>query len=329
MKRRDFAALLAGLAVSLPLSSRAQQTPKLPRIGLLLYGSLSASGYQVDGGHPFFVGLREAGLIDGRNVIIIVRGADGHTERLPQLAHELVAANSDVIVTAGPQPVQAAKDATATIPIVMAIVSDPVTYGFVANLAHPGGNMTGLSMLNTELSSKRIEFLREAAPAITRVAVFTDPSMGPQGLPETAAAAHALGLELQIIKLAPAQVLDGSAEAELGEAQALLVMPTPFYNLPAVRKRIGEMAQRLHLPSMCEEVSFVRDGCLLSYGPDFAAMWQRSAVYVDKILKGAKPADLPVEQPTKFNLFVNAATAKALGLTVPQSILTRADELIE
>jgi putative ABC transport system substrate-binding protein len=211
----------------------------------------------------------------------------------------------------------------------MAVISDPVTYGFVDSLARPGGNLTGLSMVNTELSSKRLELLKETAPEITRVAVFTDPSMGPQGLPETTVAAHALGLELQLLPLTAGEIERGFVEAERGRAQALLVMPTPFYNLPEVRRRLGALALQYRLPSMCEELSYVRDGCLLSYGPDFPAMWRRSAVYVDKILKGAKPADLPVEQPTRFNFFVSLNTAKSLGLSIPQAILQRADEVIE
>jgi len=296
------------------------------RIGILLYNSLKSPSPDA---HPLLAGLRDVGLIEGKNATIIVREANGHTDRLQQFAAELVAARPDVIVTAGPQPIQAVKRATATIPIVMAIVSDPVTYGFVEGLAHPGGNLTGLSMVNTELSSKRLELLKDVAPNITRVAVFTDPTMGPQGLPETTTAAQALGIELQILTVTAAQIDTGFAEAERGRAEALLVMPTPFYNLPEVRQRIGQMALQHRLPTMCEEVLYVRDGCLLSYGPDFAAMWRRSAVFVDKILKGAKPADLPVEQPTKFDLFVNATTAKALGLTLPPLLLARADEVIE
>jgi putative tryptophan/tyrosine transport system substrate-binding protein len=296
------------------------------RIGLLLYGSLQQYGPEE---HPFLTGLRDVGLLPGRNVTILVRGAEGHVERLRQLAAELIAAKPDIIVTAGPQPIQAVKDATSSIPIVMAIVSDPVTYGFAATLAHPGGNLTGMSMVNTELSSKRLELLKEAAPGRSRVAVFTDPTMGPQGLSETEAAAPALGLELQIITITAGQIDEGLAKAERGRAEALLVMPTPFYNLPELRSRIGELALRQRLPSMCEEISYVRAGCLLSYGPDFGAMWRRSAAYVQKILDGASPGDLPIEQPTQFNLFVNLGIAKALGLEMPPSILARADEVIE
>jgi putative ABC transport system substrate-binding protein len=296
------------------------------RIGLLLYGSLQQYGPEE---HPFFTGLRDVGLSPGRNVTIVVREAEGHVEQLRQLAAELIAANPDIIVTAGPQPIQAVKDATSSIPIVMAIVSDPVTYGFAATLAHPGGKLTGMSMVNTELSSKRLELLKEAAPGRSRVAVFTDPTMGPQGLSETEAAAPFLGLKLQIISVTASHIDDGFAETERGRAEALLVMPTPFYNLPEVRSRVGELALRQRLPSMCEEVSYVRAGCLLSYGPDFGQMWRRSAAYVDKILRGASPGDLPIEQPTKFNLFVNLGIAKALGLEIPPSILARADEVIE
>ena len=322
MRRRDLL-ILGGAAAAWPLTARAQQKP-MPVIGVLLYGAKSP-----DQEHPLLAGLREVGLMDGKTATILVREAEGEAERLPRLAAELVTAKPDVLVTAGPQPIRAAKEATSTIPIVMAIVSDPVTYGFVASLARPAGNLTGLSMVNTELSSKRIELLREFQPSIFRVVVFTDPSMGPQGLDETAAAARALGLDLQILPLAATEIDHGFAEAKRGQAQALLVMPTPFYNLPEIRRKLGGLALQHGLPSMCEEISYVRDGCLASYGPDFSAMWRRSAVYVDKILKGAKPGELPVEQPTKFELFVNLQTAKALNLTVPQSLLARADEVIE
>jgi putative tryptophan/tyrosine transport system substrate-binding protein len=315
--------LRSGFAVAQGLAPGAN---KPARIGVLLYGS---KAQYAPAEHPFFAGLRDLGLVEGGNVIVLVREAEGRPDRLPQLAAELVAEKPDVIVSAGPQPIEAVKNATATIPIVMAIVSDPVTYGFVASLPHPGGNLTGLSMVNTELSSKRIELLKEIAPGITRIAVFTDPTMGPQGLPETAAAARTLGLELQVLELTGAEIERGFAEAERGQAQALLVMPTPFYNMPDVRRRIGTLALQHRLPSMCEEVSYVRDGCLLSYGPDFTAMWRRSATYIIKILQGAKPAELPVEQPTKFNFFINLQTAKALGLTVPPILLAMADEVIE
>ena len=328
MKRRHLLGLLGGAVGSSMAGGLAIAAGRgePPRIAILLYGSLLQHDFPE---HPLLVGLRDVGLVGGKTATVMVREAEGHPERLPQLAGELVAENPDIIITAGPQPIAAVKNATATIPIVMAIVSDPVTYGFVDGLARPGGNLTGLSMVNTELSSKRLELLRDTAPEIARVAVFTDPSMGPQGLPETTAAARALGLELQLLPMTAAEIERGFVDAERGRAQALLVMPTPFYNLPEVRRRIAALAIQHRLPSMCEEISYVRDGCLLSYGPDFPAMWRRSAVYADKILKGAKPADLPVEQPTKFNFFVSLKTAKALGLTVPQSVLARADEVIE
>lgn len=297
----------------------------MPVIGILFSSRATYPGPD----HPLMLGLREVGLVDAKTATIIVRDAEGDPERLSGLAAELIAAKPDVLVSAGPQPIAALKRATATIPIVMSIVSDPVAYGFVQSLAHPGGNLTGLSMLNTELSSKRIQLLREVMPDIARVAVFTDPSMGPQGLAETTAAARTLGLDLQVLPLTAEQIAAGFADAEKGKAQALLIMPTPFYNFTAVRQRLGALAVQYHLPSMCESATFVRDGCLMSYGPDFAAMFRRSAVYVDKILKGAKPADLPIEQPTKFDLVINLRTAKTLGLTMPQLLLARVDEVIE
>jgi putative ABC transport system substrate-binding protein len=328
VKRRLLLAFLGGSAITslMTSGSMAASRGEAPRIAILLYGSLQQHPGPE---HPLLLGLRDVGLVDGKTATILMREAEGHPERLPQLAGELVAQNPDIIVTAGPQPIAAVKNATSTIPIVMAIVSDPVTYGFVDGLARPGGNLTGLSMVNTELSSKRLELLKETAPEIARVAVFTDPSMGPQGLPETTAAARLLGLELQVLSLTAEEIERGFAEAERGRAQALLIMPTPFYNLPEVRRQLGALAIQHRLPSMCEELAYVQDGCLLSYGPDFPAMWRRSAVYVDKILKGAKPADLPVQQPTQFKFVVSLKTAKAMGIGVPAAVLARADEVIE
>ena len=297
-----------------------------PRIAILLYNSLLQQGGPED---PVILGLRDVGLVDGKTATILVREAEGNPDRLSQLAAELVAQKPDVIITAGPQPIAAVKNATTTIPIVMAIVSDPVTYGFVDSLSQPGGNLTGLSIMNTELSSKRLELLKEMAPRIRHVAVFTDPTMGPQGLSETAGAARLLGLELQVLSLNADEIKRGFIEAEQGQADALLVMPTPFYNIPDVRQRLGAQSIEHRWPSICEEISYVLDGCLSSYGPDFPAMWRRSAVFVDKILKGAKPADIPVEQPTQFNFFVNKRTAEAIELPIPQSILVRANEIIE
>ena len=295
------------------------------RIGILL----SSSRMFLPAEHPVFGGLRDVGLVDGRNATVLVRDADGDARRMPQLARELVAAQPDIIISAGPPAVQALKLATTTIPIVFAIISDPVAYGIVASFARPGGNLTGLSMVNTELSGKRLELLKELSPKITRIAVVTDPALGPQGLPETKMTAQRLGLELQIIESSPTELEHAFAEARRGGAQAVLVMPTPFYNITSIRHYLAEQAVQSRLPSMCEEISYVRDGCLLSYGPDFIEMWRRSAVYVDKILKGANPADLPVEQPTKFNLFVNQKTAKSLGITIPVTMLARADEVFD
>ena len=236
------------------------------RIGVLFYSS------RVNGPaeHPLFVGLREVGLLDGRNATLIIRDAEGQPERLPQLAAELVAAGPDVIITAGPQAVQAAKAATTTIPIVFAIISDPISYGVVASLAHPGGNLTGLSMVNTLLTSKRLELLKETAPWIARVAVFTDPTMGKQGLPETTIAAHALGLDLRIRNTPPTEFDRAFAEALSDDAQALLIMPSPFFNIHELRQHMAEQALRQKLPSMCEEVSYVRAALsVVRRDPDF------------------------------------------------------------
>jgi putative ABC transport system substrate-binding protein len=323
--------LLAALVLGVPGWNFAWGQAAVPgrdrpaRIGILL----SNAHIFAPAEHPVFVGLREVGWLDGQNATLILRDAEGQSGRLPELAADLVAAKPDVIITAGPQAVQAVKNATTTIPVVFAIISDPVTYGVVASLAHPGGNLTGLSMVNTVLSSKRLELLREVAPGIARVAVFTDPTMGPQGLPETRAAAASLGLDLQVLNTTPTELERAFADAQQGRAQALLIMPTPFFNVREIRQQLAERSLRQKLPSMCEEVAYVHDGCLLSYGPDFVEMWRRSAAYVDKILKGAKPADLPIEQPTKYSLFVNLKTANALGLIIPPAILARAEEVIE
>jgi putative tryptophan/tyrosine transport system substrate-binding protein len=231
--------LRSGFAVAQGLAPSANRPA---RLGVLLYGG---KNQYAPAEHPLFAGLRDVGLVEGSNATVLVREAEGRPDRLPQLAAELVAEKPDIIVTAGPQPIQAVKNSTATIPIVMAIVSDPVTYGFVASLSHPGGNLTGLSMVNTELSSKRIDLLRQASPEISRLAVFTDPTMGPQGLPETAAAARTLGLDLQVLQLAADKIEEGFAEADRAGAQALLVMPTPFYNLPTVRQQLGRLAKNI------------------------------------------------------------------------------------
>lgn len=325
MRRRELIAL-AGAAALLGSAAGRAQPGRQPRIGILLPNDRRQFGGP---DHPAILGLRDFGLIDGKTATILVRQAEGHLARLPDLARELVAFRPTVLVTAGPQAIEALRKATSTIPIVMAIVGDPVTEGFVKTLAHPGGNMTGLSMLNTELSGKRLELLKEAVPTATRVAAFFEPTTGRSGLSETVAAARPLGLELQVLTVASGDIAQGFAAAAQGRAQALLVMPSAFYNNSRVRPRLGALALQYRLPSMCEAVSYVRDGCLSSYGPDFAAMWRRSAYYVDKILKGAKPADLPVEQPTKFVLAVNLKTAKALALALPPILLAQAGEVVE
>jgi putative ABC transport system substrate-binding protein len=276
----------------------------------------------------FKAGLLENGLIEGRNVLVDYLWAEGSPERLQQLASELAKRDLDVIVTAGPQAVHALMATRTKTPIVFAIVGDPIGNGIVESLARPGGNVTGLSMSNTDLESKRIEVLKEAVPALRRVMILHDPSMGAAGLPEAAAAARALAVEPLIVETSdPAQFEAAFGDAVGHGANGLSTTASPFLNFH--RKRLIELAARHRLASIWEGTAFVRDGGLLSYGPSFPDMYRRSAAYVAKIINGAKPSDLPVQQPILFELAVNLATAKALGLTVPPSLLARANEVIE
>ena len=258
-----------------------------------------------------------------------MREAEGQVERLPQLAAELIAAKPDVLVSAGPQPIAALVRATSTIPIVMAIVSDPVTYGYARSLSHPGGNLTGLSMVNTELSSKRIDLLRQMSPEISRLLVFTDPTMGPQGLTETAAAAHTLGLDLQVLPLAADKIEEGFAEAERARAQALLVMPTPFYepadSSTAARKAglAASAAVDVRRDFLCARrlPDVLRSG-LCGYVAPLGELCRKDP-------KGCEPRRSADRTAAKFELVINLSSAKALGLTVPPILLAQADEIIE
>jgi putative ABC transport system substrate-binding protein len=247
---------------------------------------------------------------------------------LQQLASELAKRGLDVIVTAGPQAVKALTATGTATPIVFAIVGDPVGNGIVKSLARPGGNVTGLSMSNSDLESKRIEVLKDAAPALSRVIILHDPSMGREGIPEALAAARALVIEPLIVDTSdPTQFEPLFADAAKRGANGLSTTASPFLNFH--RKRLIELAATYRLPSIWEGTAYVRDGGLLSYGPSFPDMYRRSAGYVAKILNGAKPAELPVQQPIRFELAVNLATAKTLGLTIPPTLLARADEVIE
>ena len=321
-------ALCAGLA-AWPLAAEAQQAGKVPRIGYLSWGSLAS------GPNPyrdaFLQGLRERGLIEGQNIAIEYRSAEGRFDRLPDLAAELVLLKVDVIVTSTTPAIQAAKQATSTIPIVMAVAGDPVVTGLVASLARPGGNITGLSQLAPELAGKRLELLKETLPKLTRVAVLWNSSSTAMihTFREAQVAVEALGLKLQSMEVQgdPADFERVFLAITRERPDGLFVTLDPFTSLH--RRRIVELAAKNRLPAMYASREFVDAGGLMAYGPSLPDMWRRSATFVDKILKGAKPSDLPIEQPTKFELVINLKTAKALGLTIPSSLLLRADQMIQ
>jgi putative ABC transport system substrate-binding protein len=324
MKRRQFTTLLGG-AAAWPLAARAQQTGKVPTIGFL------GANPSIDSNRiaAFVQGLRELAWIDGRNLAIEYRWAEGRNERNAENAAELVRLKVDVIVTEGTPSTLAAKQATAVIPIVFAAAGDPVGTGLVASLARPGGNVTGLSSQTAETAGKRLELLREIVPGLGRLAI-----MGNVGNPisvlefgEAQAAARALGLEVTTAELRRAEDISPAFDALKGRADALYVCVDPL--VATHRIRINILAVAARLPTIYLFREFVETGGLMSYGPNVLDMFRRAANFVDKILRGAKPADLPVEQPTKFDLVINLTTAKALGLTIPEPFLLRADEVIE
>jgi putative ABC transport system substrate-binding protein len=327
MNRRTFIALLGGAAAAWPLAARAQQPSR--RMAHIAYlGALSPATLDPRQIEQFKAGLIENGLIDGQNISVDYLWAEGSPEHLRQLASDLAQRDLDVIVTAGPQPVRAVMGTGTKTPIVFAILNDPIGDGFIANLARPGGNITGLSMAGTDLESKRLEVLKDAAPAVAKVMILHDPSMGSTGLAAVEAAARALGLQSVLVEAAdPAKLADGFAAAAAQGVNGLACMASPFLNFQ--RKQLIALAAQHRLPSIWEASGYVRDGGLLSYGPSFPDMYRRAAGYVAKILKGQKPADLPVEQPVKFELAVNLQTARAFGLVIPPTLLARADEVID
>ena len=305
----------------------AQQTPKIAKIGLLAPGNPAVLAPFLE---AFRQGLRELGQVEGKTFVLEARYAEGKFERFPELARELVRLKVDVIVVATDVAIAAVKQETRTIPIVMANSADPVGTGFVASLARPGGNVTGLSTVSADLSGKRLALLREAVPGLSRVAFLWNSDVRGHLLDykETEAAARALRLELQSIEVSRAEDLERALSAVTSQrAQALLFPPgnpVAISNL----ERIVSFTQKNRLPAMSGARVFVDTGGLMSSGPSFPAMFRRAATFVDKILKGAKPADLPVEQPTKFELVINLKTAKAIGLTIPPALLGRADQVI-
>ena len=329
MKRREFITMLGGAAAAWPLTARGQQAATIPRIGYLSPGSASG-GFQ-DRDEAFRQALRDLGYVENSTIAIQYRFAEGRFARLPELAAELVRLNVDVIVAVVTQASLAAKDATNSIPIVMVAVSDPVSSGLVASLRHPGANVTGTSGMTGEVVGKSLELLREAVPGISRVAVLWNPDnpvFQTQLLRGAQAAAAVLGVQLKTFGMQGPDELDRAFSAITAErADALLVLADP--GLALHQPRIVAFAERSRLPAMYGIKEFAASGGLMTYAANMMDQFRRAASYVDKILKGAKAADLPVEQPTKFELVINLKTARALGLDVPTTLLGRADEVIE
>jgi putative ABC transport system substrate-binding protein len=327
MKRRKFIALVGAAAVASPLSARAQLPKQKPRIGVLLFGDEAEFGRFV---HAFKTGMAERGYQDGKNVRFEVRYSDLNPEKLARNARELAATNVDLIWVPGSTTAQAAREATAVIPIVFAIVSDPVQSGFANSLASPGTNMTGLSLLSSEMWGKRLEILLEIRADVRRLGVLAQPGEPASAaqLPHIRSAAAALGKELLVVEANSAQEFS-PAFGRLKEwrADALVFVETGLFL--SHRKALIDEASRNRWPTVNSSRQYVEVGGLISYGVDYLDGCKRSAEYVDRILKGARPADLPVQQPTKFELLINLKTAKALGLTVPPTLLGRADDVIE
>jgi len=329
MKRREFIALIGGASAAWPLMARAQQSKRLPTIGILTLGtgtSTDAPGLPVD---AFRRGLRDLGWIEGQNVLIEMRVAST-VDRLPELAAELVRMKVDVIFASSSTFVEAARHATATIPIVFSAHNDPIGVGHVASLAHPGGNITGLSQLYTDVVAKELEMLKEAVPQAQRIGVLwnpTTPSNAP-ALKAVETAAEKLGIRLQAVRASSADELDSALSTMVqAQVEALLVVPSVLSYTES--ERLARLALKYRLPGMFQSRVNVEAGGFMSYGPDVPDLYRRAAIYVDKILKGARPADLPVEQASKYQLLVNLKTAKALGLTVPDKLIALAEGVIE
>jgi putative tryptophan/tyrosine transport system substrate-binding protein len=331
MKRAGLSSILiAVMLLAVGVIAEAQQTTKIPRIGFVSgVGDPKTPGYQVE---AFRQGLRDLGYTERKNILIEYRYVEAFVDRIPNLVAELMQLKVDVFLSGNPLAIRAAKEATKSIPIVIVALGDPVAEGLIDSLAHPGGNITGLSTLTRELRGKRLELLKEVVPRISRVGVLWDAAKPPSlalAFKNYEAAARDLKIPLQSLEVSgPNPDLEGAfREAVKGRVSALITVRTSL--LSPYAKRIAELAIKYRLPSMCERSEYVDAGCLMSYSANDADMFRRAAVYVDKILKGAKPADLPVEQPTKFEFVINLKTAKALNLTIPQSVLFRADRVIK
>jgi putative ABC transport system substrate-binding protein len=326
LKRRDFITLIGGAAATWPLAARAQQREKLPIIGILGPATAAAQGQLFA---VLVERLRTLGWIDGRTVAIEFRWAEGRAERYAEIAAEFVTLNVSVIVTGGTAVVEAAKRATSVIPIVFQAAGDPVGAGLVASLARPGGNVTGLSLQQTDTAAKRLEFLRQIVPGLRRLAILAnvDNAGAVLDMQEVETTARNLGLDPIIMQIRRAEDIAPAFDGLKGRAAALYVADDPLTQTQ--QSRINTLTLSAHLPTAHAFREMVETGALMSYGPNRPAMFRRTAELVDKILRGTKPADIPVEQPTKFDLVLNLTTAKALGLTVPDTLLALADEVIE
>jgi putative tryptophan/tyrosine transport system substrate-binding protein len=325
VRRRHFITMLGG-AAAWPFAARAQQTAKLPTIGYLGLSTLAAESQRMA---AFVQRLRELGWIEGRTITIDYRWAEGRSESMAEIAAEFVRLKVDVVLAAGTEPALAAKKATALIPIVFPLAADPVGAGMVVSLARPGANITGLSTLATDLAAKRLEILRDVFPSLDRLAIMANVG-GPGAvleMHEFQEAARTLRLEVIPLEIRRTEDIAPALESLKGRAHALYVAGDPLMSLNRVR--INTFALVARLPTIYVQREYVEAGGLMSYGPSFPNMFRRAAEYVDKILRGAKPGDLPVEQPTKFDLVINLVTARALGLDVPPPLLARADEVIE
>jgi putative ABC transport system substrate-binding protein len=328
MDRRTFLAGAGGVLLAAPLAAEAQQAAKIARLGIL--GAGSATGLRLE---AFIQGLRDLGYVEGRNLVIEYRNHEGKAERLPSLAAELVALRVDVILAVSTLPALAAKKVTRTLPIVFAAAADPVTSGLVTSLARPGGNVTGMSAVAPELVGKCLELLKQAVPGVSRGAVLWQPgaldeSTDKDMLKEAELASGRLGVRLQAVKARGPEDFDRAfSDMTRARAGALIVLTSVMFTNE--RRRLVDLAAKNRLPTVYPQRDFVDVGGLMSYGPNGPDLFRRAATLVDKILKGAKAGDLPVEQPTKFELTINLKTAKTLGLTIPPSLLARADEIIQ
>jgi putative ABC transport system substrate-binding protein len=328
MKKVFICLALNAMLLALGLPAQAQQPKKIARIGYLTGSTPAAFAQNIE---AFRQGLRELGHVEGKTVVLEIRYGEGRAERVPELARELVGLKVDVIVAASDVTIAAAKRETRTIPIVMINSNDPVGTGFVASLARPGGNVTGLSNISPELSGKRLELLTEVVPGLSRVAFLWNPDLRGAvfSYKETEGAARSLRLQLQSVEVVGAEDLDRAFSAITEQRAQVLIVQSPNPVVFSNRGKIASFAQRNRLPSIFGGFLFVDAGGLMSYGPSGIDMQRSAATYVDKILKGTKPADLPVQQPTKFELVINLKTAKQIGVTIPPSVLARADRVIE